>query len=50
MGDGENGKPVVVPAKDLLKMQQLFQINRFNLIASDRIALNRTVPDVRKKS
>lgn len=30
-------------------MQQLYQINRFNLMASDRIPLNRTLPDVRKK-
>ncbi|XP_055306428.1 polypeptide N-acetylgalactosaminyltransferase 3 isoform X2 [Sitodiplosis mosellana] len=30
-------------------MQQQFSINRFNLLASDRIPLNRTLPDVRKK-
>lgn len=48
-GEGEGGKPVIVPAKDVLKMQQKFQINRFNLMASDRMHLNRTLPDVRKK-
>ena len=48
-GEGENGKPVVIPAKDILRMQQQFQINRFNLLASDRISLNRTLPDVRRK-
>ncbi|XP_044738005.1 polypeptide N-acetylgalactosaminyltransferase 3-like [Chrysoperla carnea] len=47
--EGANGNPVVIPPKDLLKMQQLYQINRFNLLASDRIPLNRTLPDVRKK-
>lgn len=41
------GNPVVIPSKDLLKMQQLFQINRFNLLASDRISVNRSLPDVR---
>ncbi|XP_063701289.1 polypeptide N-acetylgalactosaminyltransferase 3 [Culicoides brevitarsis] len=46
-GWGEMGKPVVIPGKDLFKMQQLFQINRFNLMASDGIALNRTLPDFR---
>lgn len=47
--EGRNGNPVVIPSKDILRMQQLFQINRFNLLASDRIPLNRTLPDVRKK-
>ncbi|XP_015607983.1 polypeptide N-acetylgalactosaminyltransferase 3 [Cephus cinctus] len=47
--EGKNGEPVVIPPKDLLVMQQLFQINRFNLMASDRIPLNRSLPDVRKK-
>lgn len=46
---GRGGNPVVVEPKDLLKMQQVFQINRFNLLASDRIPLNRTLPDVRRK-
>ncbi|XP_060521578.1 polypeptide N-acetylgalactosaminyltransferase 1-like [Cylas formicarius] len=46
---GSMGNPVVVEPKDLLVMQQLFQINRFNLLASDRIPLNRTLPDVRRK-
>ncbi|GAB0096359.1 Polypeptide N-acetylgalactosaminyltransferase [Sergentomyia squamirostris] len=47
-GEGENGKPVAIPVKDMLKMQQIFQINRFNLLASDRISLNRSLPDVRR--
>ncbi|XP_058791669.1 polypeptide N-acetylgalactosaminyltransferase 3-like [Phymastichus coffea] len=47
--EGRNGEPVHIPAKDFQLMQQLFQINRYNLLASDRIPLNRTLPDVRKK-
>lgn len=46
-GEGEEGSPVVIPSKDLLLMQQLFQINRFNLLASDRMSVNRTLQDVR---
>ena len=42
-----SGNPVVIPSKDLLIMQQLFQINRFNLLASDRVSVNRTLQDVR---
>jgi polypeptide N-acetylgalactosaminyltransferase len=46
-GEGEDGQPVVIPSKDLLLMQQLFQINRFNLLASDRMSVNRSLQDVR---
>ncbi|KAG5326479.1 GALT3 acetylgalactosaminyltransferase, partial [Acromyrmex heyeri] len=47
--EGKNGEPVVIHPKDFYKMQQLYQINRFNLMASDKIPLNRSLPDVRKK-
>lgn len=48
-GAGENGKNVVISPREFLKMQQQFKINSYNLLASDRIALNRSLPDVRKK-
>lgn len=48
-GEGDNGKPVVIPPRDMLIMQQQFTINRYNLLASDRMPLNRSLPDVRKK-
>jgi polypeptide N-acetylgalactosaminyltransferase len=47
--EGKNGQPVVIPSHKVLRMQQLFQVNRFNLMASDRIPLDRSLPDVRKK-
>lgn len=47
LGEGDDGDPVVIQSKDLLLMQQLFQINRFNLLASDRMSVNRTLQDVR---
>ncbi|XP_028847063.1 polypeptide N-acetylgalactosaminyltransferase 13 isoform X1 [Denticeps clupeoides] len=46
-GPGEMGKPVIVPKEDQEKMKDLFKINQFNLMASDMIALNRSLPDVR---
>lgn len=46
-GEGDDGSPVVIPSKELLIMQQLFQINRFNLLASDKMSVNRTLLDVR---
>lgn len=47
--EGKDGMPVIIPAHLSSKMRQLYHINRFNLMASDRIPLNRSLPDVRKK-
>ncbi|KAF7276401.1 hypothetical protein GWI33_010360 [Rhynchophorus ferrugineus] len=46
---GKNGDPVVIQSNDLVLRQQLYQINRFNLLASDKIPLNRSLPDYRRK-
>lgn len=46
-GPGEGGKPVVISKENQEKMKEMFKINQFNLMASDMIALNRSLPDVR---
>ncbi|KAL2083936.1 hypothetical protein ACEWY4_019454 [Coilia grayii] len=46
-GPGEMGKAVVIPKEQQEKMKEMFKINQFNLMASELIALNRTLPDVR---
>lgn len=48
--EGRDGTPVIIPPHMSSQMQKLYRINRFNLMASDRIPLNRSLPDVRKKS
>ncbi|KAM9390626.1 polypeptide N-acetylgalactosaminyltransferase 1-like [Salvelinus alpinus] len=46
-GPGEGGKPVVISKDNQEKMKEMFKINQFNLMASEMIAFNRTLPDVR---
>ncbi|XP_050710951.1 polypeptide N-acetylgalactosaminyltransferase 5-like isoform X2 [Eriocheir sinensis] len=44
---GEMGKPVrTAPGQEAL-MKEKFKLNQFNLLASDSISLNRSLPDVR---
>jgi hypothetical protein len=47
---GENGKPVVIPEKLKKEAEKRFTENQFNIVASDLIALNRTIPDQRSQS
>ncbi|KAB0374810.1 hypothetical protein FD755_013302 [Muntiacus reevesi] len=47
---GEMGKPVIIPKEDQEKMKEMFKINQFNLMASEIIALHRSLPDARFSS
>ncbi|EDV26781.1 uncharacterized protein TRIADDRAFT_22201 [Trichoplax adhaerens] len=44
---GENGRGVIVPPEYQEESRKLFQRNRFNQWASDRISLHRSLPDAR---
>jgi len=44
---GDNGRAVAVPREKEAESKELFKINQFNLIASDMMSLNRTLPDYR---
>jgi len=46
-GPGEMGKAVVIPKEKEEEKKEKFKINQFNLLASEMIALNRSLPDVR---
>jgi len=44
---GDNGRAVILPKEKEAESKELFKINQFNLIASDMMSLNRTLPDYR---
>ncbi|XP_034033763.1 polypeptide N-acetylgalactosaminyltransferase 10-like [Thalassophryne amazonica] len=44
-GNGEQGKPF--PLSDADRVDQAYRENGFNIFVSDRISLNRSVPDIR---
>ena len=44
---GEMGKPVRTSPDQEALMKEKFKLNQFNLMASDSISLNRSLPDVR---
>ncbi|CAG9539114.1 unnamed protein product [Cercopithifilaria johnstoni] len=48
IGAGEDGQPVRLRKADERLSDDTFAINQFNLVVSDRIALNRSLPDIRK--
>ena len=46
-GPGDGGRAVKVPSDREAEAKETFKINQFNLVASDMMALNRTLPDYR---
>ncbi|XP_068225099.1 N-acetylgalactosaminyltransferase 6-like [Palaemon carinicauda] len=46
-GLGENGKPVRLSGEEGRLAEEVMKKEAFNLIASDKVSLNRTVPDSR---
>lgn len=45
---GRDGRPAYLPGYPKDRMQILYSINRFNLAASDKISVDRKLPDARK--
>lgn len=48
-GIGEHGRPAHIPAAEEAERKALFAQNGFNALLSDKIALNRSIADIRHK-
>lgn len=48
-GIGEHGVPAYLTAKDSDVYDSLYKVNGFNAALSDKIALDRSIPDIRHK-
>ena len=46
-GPGEMGKAVIIPPEREAESKEKFKINQFNLVASEMMSLNRSLPDYR---
>ena len=46
-GPGEHGNPVVLSQEEQREADLRFTKEAFNIIASDKIAMDRSIPDVR---
>lgn len=46
-GPGENGAAVILSGEEKQEADRLFEKEAFNIVASDKIALDRTIPDTR---
>lgn len=49
LGIGEHGKPANLTAADLPNYEKLYKVNGFNAALSDKIAVDRAIPDIRHK-
>ncbi|RNA32860.1 polypeptide N-acetylgalactosaminyltransferase 13 isoform X2 [Brachionus plicatilis] len=47
---GENGRGVVIPEHLKEESKERFKENEFDIVASDLVALNRSIPDIRSES
>lgn len=49
-GAGDGGRPIQLPSRDIIRARDLFPLHGFNILASDRVPLNRSLPDMRSPS
>ncbi|OWR48907.1 polypeptide N-acetylgalactosaminyltransferase 3 isoform 1 [Danaus plexippus plexippus] len=49
-GAGEGGRPVQLLPKEIIPARELYSLHSYNIFVSDRISINRHLPDMRSES
>ncbi|CAG4952143.1 unnamed protein product [Colias eurytheme] len=49
-GVGEGGRPVQMTQRELITARELYALHSYNILVSDKISINRTLPDMRSES
>ncbi|CAH0725706.1 unnamed protein product, partial [Brenthis ino] len=49
-GAGEGGRPVQLSQREIIPAREMYALHSYNIIVSDRISINRSLPDMRSES
>ncbi|XP_050348058.1 polypeptide N-acetylgalactosaminyltransferase 3-like [Nymphalis io] len=49
-GAGEGGRPVQLLQREIISARDLYTLHSYNIVVSDRISINRSLPDMRSES
>lgn len=48
-GAGEGGRPVQLSQREIIPARELYALHSYNIYVSDRISINRSLPDMRSE-
>lgn len=48
-GAGEGGRPVQLMQREIITARDLYSLHSYNILVSDRISINRSLPDMRSE-
>ncbi|XP_041982007.1 polypeptide N-acetylgalactosaminyltransferase 3-like [Aricia agestis] len=49
-GAGEGGRPVQMSQREIITARELYSLHSYNILVSDKISINRSLPDMRSES
>lgn len=48
-GAGEGGRPVQMSQREIITARELYPLHSYNILVSDKISVNRSLPDMRSE-